>query len=187
MDLKLYTIKTEYVDYLRADTKLKNVFDNKDEKGHFLRKYLGVILVIEGYNYYVPLSSPKDSDYLIVEGIKTIRPNVIPIIRIISTDVNGEQELKGTLKFSNMIPVPGDVITYYDISQEADGDYRILVEKEYEFIKKNRHQIVKNASILYNQKTKETLLYTGGKKKPGYLKNVVNFKYAEQKHDQYKR
>ena len=29
MDLKLYTIKTEYVDYLRADTKLKNVVNFK--------------------------------------------------------------------------------------------------------------------------------------------------------------
>lgn len=186
VDLKLYTIKNEYVNYLRADSKLKNVFENKDEEGRFLRKYLGVVLSIENYSYYVPLSSPKDSDYLIKEGRRVIRPSVIPIIRMISIDVNGKRELKGTLKFSNMIPVPNDVITYYDISQEVNKDYKILVEKEYEFIKKNRSQIVKNAFVLYNQKTKESLFYTDGKKKPGYLKNVVDFKYAEQKYNQYK-
>lgn len=186
MDLKLYTVKNEYVNYLRADSKLKNVFENKDEEGRFLRKYLGVVLSIENYSYYVPLSSPKDSDYLIKEGRRVIRPSVIPIIGMISIDVNGKRELKGTLKFSNMIPVPNDVITYYDISQEVNKDYKILVEKEYEFIKKNRSQIVKNAFVLYNQKTKESLFYTDGKKKPGYLKNVVDFKYAEQKYNQYK-
>lgn len=186
MDLKLYTVKTEYINYLRADIKLRTVFENKDEDGFFLRKYLGVVLKLGSYNYYVPLSSPKDSDYHIIGNSWTIRPNVIPIIRITSTDANGEQELKGTLKLSNMIPVPGDVIRYYDISQETNEDYRILVEKEYEFIRKNRHQIVKNSSILYSQKTKEALLYADGKKKPGYLKSVVDFKYAEQKHDQYK-
>ena len=33
MDIKLYTIDTSYIDFLRKDPKLQNVFDNKDDTG----------------------------------------------------------------------------------------------------------------------------------------------------------
>ena len=185
MDIKLYTIDTAYIDFLRADPKLSNVFDNKDDSGSFVRKYLGVVLTIGKYKYYVPLSSPKNSDFIFSGKSKTIRKSIIPIIRIVTEDKNGVPELKGTLKFSNMIPVPDSVITYYDISKETDADYKILVEKEYEFIKKNRPLILRNATVLYNQKTKEDKLFPNENKKPGYLGNVVDFKYAEQVYDKY--
>lgn len=180
MDLNLYTIDTSYVNFLRSDPKLSNVFENKDDTDSFLRKYLGVVLTIGQYNYYVPLSSPKNSDYLFINGAKKIRKSIIPIIRIVAEDVNGDLELKGTLKFSNMIPVPDTSITYYDISKEMDQDYKILVEKEYEFIRKHKHLILRNASVLYKQKVKEAELFPIGAKKPGYLSRVVDFKYAEQ-------
>lgn len=185
MDIKLYTIDTSYIDFLRRDPKLQNVFDNKDDSGTFVRKYLGIVLHIGRYQYYVPLSSPKNSDYFFSGRVKTIRNSIIPIVRIVSENKNGLPELKGTLKFSNMIPVPNSALTYYDISKESDKDYKILVEKEYEFIKKNRGLILRNASVLYNQKTKEAELFPEGTKKPGYLGSVIDFKYAEQAHDRY--
>lgn len=185
MELKLYAIDNGYVDFLRADKKLSTVFENKDDSSHFIRKYLGVVLTIGTYEYYVPLSSPKDSDYIIDESKRIIRKSIIPIVRIAVENKAGELELKGTLKFSNMIPVPRSVITYYDITKETDLDYKILVEKEYEFIKKNRDMILRNASVLYNQKTKEAMLFPAGKKKPGYLATVIDFRYAEQVHDKY--
>lgn len=137
------------------------------------------------YSYYVPLSSPKESDYTHKETKKIIRKSIIPIIRIVVKDKYGNPELKGTLKVSNMIPVPPGAITYYDISKESDSNYKILVKKEYEFIKKNKNMILKNATVLYNQKTKESSLFLDSKKKPGYLATVVDFKYAEQMHDRY--
>lgn len=178
--MKLYTIETKYIDYLRTYSKLANVFDNKDDGRSHVRKYLGIVLEIGEYKYYVPLSSPKDSDYLVIDDVKTIRKSIIPIIRIIVKENTGKLELKGTLKFSNMIPVPDDMITYYDISKETDKDYKALVEKEYDFIRKNQKLIMRNASVLYNQKSKENELYPQGSKKPGYLKTVLDFKYAEQ-------
>lgn len=185
MELKLYTIDTVYVDFLRMDSKLSKVFDNKDDSNAFTRKYVGVVLNIGGYKYYVPLSSPKNTDFIVVDNIRRIRKNIIPIIRITAKDKEGNLELKGTLKFSNMIPVPDEVITYYDISKEADSDYKILVEKEYEFIKKNQVTILRNASVLYNQKIKEKEFFPEGKKKPGYLESVIDFKYAERVCDMY--
>jgi protein AbiQ len=67
--LKLYTIKDAYIEYLRTfDNK---VMLNKDAK----RKYIGVVLSIDNFNYFVPLSSPKDEDYIIKDGIKKIKSN----------------------------------------------------------------------------------------------------------------
>ena len=171
MELKFYTIDTEYVDYLRDACGIQNVLDNK-ETSRFKRPYIGIVLQVDDYKYYVPLSSPKNNDYIYVNGRKTIRRDVIPIIRLIVESENGELELKGKLKFSSMIPVPDNVITYYDISQETNEDYRMLLEKEYEFIKSNQDKIKRNARVLYNQKTKEDILYSGenANKKPGYLK-----------------
>nr|WP_288631234.1 type III toxin-antitoxin system ToxN/AbiQ family toxin [uncultured Blautia sp.] len=186
MELKLYTIDTAYVDYLQNACGIQKVLDNKEDSTHE-RPYLGIVLQINAYKYYVPLSSPKNSDYFYVNGIRTIRRDIVPIIRIITENEDGEVELKGKLKFSNMIPVPDNVITYYNISQENNENYKILVEKEYEFILSNQDKIRRNAQILYNQKTKEDILYSdeNANKKPGYLNATIDFKYAEQMHDKY--
>lgn len=92
--------------------------------------------------------------------------------------VSGDVELKGTLKLSNMIPVPLSELTPYDISQEQDVNYRKVVQKEWDFIRSNMSLIVKNARVLYNQKTKCETLFAG-KKAPGYLTDTIDFRYAE--------
>lgn len=57
-ELKLYVIDNTYIEYLRSDSRLSNVFKNKDDS-NFVRKYVGVVLNIGNHKYYVPLSSPK--------------------------------------------------------------------------------------------------------------------------------
>lgn len=61
-------------------------------------------------------------------------------------------ELMGTLKLSNMIPVPDSELTPYNIKNENDNKYRQLLEKEYAFIYSNSKMILKNAKIIYQQK-----------------------------------
>jgi protein AbiQ len=101
---------------------------------------------------------------------------------VTSDTYSGEPELKATLKLSNMIPVPDSELTEYDISAENDASYKDLVEKEYAFIKANSAMIKKNADVLYNQKTREGILYEN-KAKPNYLNgtNTLDFLYAEEK------
>lgn len=184
MELKLYTINTEYVEYLQKVCNLSNVLDNKEDSVHG-RRYLGTVLMVNGYKYYVPLSSPKNNDYMYVDGERKIRKSIIPIMRIVAPGENGEQELKGKLKFSSMIPVPDNVITYYNIAKESELNYKMIVEKEYAFIKSNQDKIIRNAQVLYRQKTRENILYKDSDKKPGYLAATVDFKYAEKMHDKY--
>jgi protein AbiQ len=166
-ELKLYTINDEYIKFLsKYDNK---IMFNKSSK----RKYLGIVLSINNFNYFVPLSSPKTKDYIIENGIKKIRKDTITIIRIIVENKNKELELKGTLKFNNMIPVPDKVLTYYDINNETDNNYKILVIKELLFIRKNTNKIMKNAKVLYNQKIKNYSF--------PHLKFTLNFRLLEKK------
>ncbi len=166
--MKLYSVSDKYINYLRTfDAK---VYDNKETSRKTTRKYLGIVLNINGLNYYIPMSSPKKSDY----KNNNIRKSIIPIIRIISNDeTTNSQILKGTLRLSNMIPVPNSELILYDPKYEKNKNYRILIEKQLEFINKNKDLIKKFAQIIYNQKIKNYNVT--------YIQNVVDFKLLEQK------
>lgn len=62
MKLNLYSISDKYIKYLRQfDDK---IYDNKEDMRIHERKYLGIVLTVNEFNYYIPMSSPKKSDYL---------------------------------------------------------------------------------------------------------------------------
>ena len=175
-ELKLYEISEEYISYI--STVEKYVFSAKENDRNHTRKYLGVVYSINGYNYYIPLSSPKNTDYQIENGVRKIRGSIIPIIRITSKSSSGDLELKGTLKLSNMIPVPASELTLYDIEHESDLFYKSLIHKEMLFIRKNKNKIIQNAKILYKQKKENNPSI-------GYLKSTVDFSLLEQMHDKF--
>lgn len=77
-----------------------------------------------------------------------------------------------------MIPVPDSELILYEPKNEKDKDYKILVEKELEFIKHNEKMIKKYASIIYNQKINNYDV--------SYIRNVVDFKLLEEKCKVYK-
>ena len=126
--------------------------------------------------YYIPMSSPKKSDY----KDDKIRKSIIPIVRIISNEEIGNTPvLKGTLRMSNMIPVPDSELILYKPKYEKNKNYKILIEKELEFIDKNEYMIKKYASIIYNQKNNGYEV--------SYIDNVVDFKLLEEKCKEYKK
>jgi hypothetical protein len=176
--LRLYEISEEYIAFLRAAD--RNVFSAKENDRKHTRKYLGIVYIINNYYYYIPLSSPKNTDYQIINGERRIRKSIIPIIRITAVSSNGEPELKGTLKLSNMIPVPASELTLYDIDNESDRRYKALIHKELIFIRKNQKKIKQNAKLLYKQKSENNSSI-------GYLKSTVDFRLLEQKHDEFIR
>ena len=88
-DLKIYSISDEYINYLRK--RVPNVYSNKVENRVHTRKYVGIVLKIEGYNYYSPMSSPKTTDYQEVDDKKIIKKSIIPIMRIVITNKKCEK------------------------------------------------------------------------------------------------
>lgn len=99
--LKLYAVSDEYIRYLRVDNQIIHVFDNKEGYRTHDRKYVGVVISINDYQYFAPLSSPKNSDY--ING--QIRHSNKSIMRMTKNE-SGNPVLLGTLKLLNMIPVP---------------------------------------------------------------------------------
>ena len=168
-EYRLYSISDEYIEYLRKTQ--VHVFSNKIENRVHGRKYIGVVLSIDGYYYFAPLSSPKNSDYMIKDGKRIIRRSIVPIIRMVDNGRNG-QELLGTIKLSNMIPVPLDELCSYDLNSEMDAKYKNLVLKEVNFIRKNKELIKRNAAILYGQKK-------AGDQSAGYITNTLDFESLE--------
>ena len=153
--MKLYEISDDYIKYLKQ-------VDGKVLDNHFVhhnRKYLGLGVVIENKQYYIPLSHPDPSDY--VNG--KVRASVVPIFRLVSNS----GKFLGKLLLNNMIPAPESELSYYDTSKETDTKYKNLVLQELRIIKKNKEKIIKNAHLIYNQK-KSNMDY-------GYLKATVDY------------
>lgn len=173
-EFKLYSISDEYVEWLRED--FPNVYSNKVNARTHTRKYLGVVLHIDRYNYYIPMSSPKNSDYQIAGKDKVIRKSIIPIIRIVVKNAAGKKELKGTLRISHMIPVPASELELYDLENEEDSNYKDLVQNEMIFIRKNREKIMDNAKLLYKQKAMNDTT-------AGYVKSALDYRALEYRCD----
>lgn len=147
---KYNSVSDEYITYLRD--KYPAVYSNKIEHRTHTRKYIGVVISIGDFKYYIPMSSPKKSDYQVAGDSAVIKKSIIPIIRIVVRNNEGQRELKGTLRISHMIPVPESELTLYDIENEKDEAYKDLVQNEIIFIRKNKDKIINNASVMYKQK-----------------------------------
>ena len=169
-EFKLYSVSDEYIDYLRAI--FPNVYSNKEITRVHTRKYVGIVLRLENYHYYIPMSSPKESDYQIAGEKKVIKKSIVPIIRIVVKNSRGQKELKGTLRISHMIPVPPSELQLYDIENEPDDTYKDLVQNEIIFIRKNQDKILANAKLLYKQKIENDL-------SAGYVKAALEYKALE--------
>ena len=176
-ELRLYTISDLYIQFLNRHD--KRVSSNKEDNRRFERKYLGTVLNVDGIDYFVPLASPKDSDYYLdSNGNKVVRKSIIPILRILHKERNGDVNFLGTLRFSNMLPVLESEICLYDFLSESDLQYKDMVLKQWAFIRQNKNRIYKHARTIYGQKVNidEDI---------GYLKNTVDFKLLEQKMQEY--
>ena len=169
-DFKLYSVSDEYIEWLRKEN--PNVYSNKINARTHTRKYLGVVIRIDKYNYYIPMSSPKESDYQIAGDRKVIKKSIVPIVRIVVKGSTGEKELKGTLRISHMIPVPTTELLLYDLENETDSTYKDLVQNEMIFIRKNRQKIMSYAELLYKQKSENEL-------SAGYVKSALDFRRLE--------
>lgn len=164
--LRIYTIDVDYLKYLfDIDERVMYWEGNTYQTD---RKYLGVVLKINDFEYFAPLSSPKATDYFYKKGIKYIKKNTIPIIRL----VTDKGQLLGKVKLNNMIPVKSENITLYDINAEPDKKYKALVIKEMICIRKSKNEITKNALVLYNQKS-------NGYENVSYLNETLDFKVLE--------
>lgn len=158
-ELLFYTINSEYIKYLSEFD--NHVSYNKDDIGHS-RPYLGIVLTISEFEYFVPLYSYKNhyskyksnSSFFFVYDKKD---NPLAII-----------------KFSAMIPVPQNIKAVELLNfDEQDEKYKDLISAEYRYINSHKEEIYKRANKIYRY-------ITNGKR--NFLKTIsCNFKLLEEK------
>lgn len=161
--LNFYTVDLEYVNFLKRTEQEKRGFSrvpNMDYGEQRKPKFLcGVVLQVNGMNYYVPVTSYKQqkSDNFLIRAS------------------NGQ--VVSSLRFNYMFPVPDGLISERIIANEPDRAYRALLSQELRYCIRNQETIQHLAERTY----KRVLLG----KNPGLIANSCDFKLLEQAYRSY--
>lgn len=131
--MKFYEVDSKYIDYLLPLT--PHLFRNKQAWQQNERKYIGVVLEVNGMKYFAPLSSYKPKHEKMKNRLDFIKVGNYAVINI-----------------NNMFPVPEGCYTYVDFSKERNQQYKKLLITEYRIILGLQNKIRKNAAELYKQK-----------------------------------
>ncbi|MBO4516057.1 type III toxin-antitoxin system ToxN/AbiQ family toxin [bacterium] len=132
-DLEIYEIDSAYIEYLSNFE--EHLFKNKKITQNFSRKYIGIILEINGFMYFAPLSSFKPKHKRLCETIDFIKVGIYAVINL-----------------NNMFPAPLNLCKAIKIEKIKNEHYRNLVRAEYRIIKQKTEQIINNAKDVYNHK-----------------------------------
>ena len=133
MAIELYEVVPEYINYLLPYA--PHLFQNKKPEQNHERKYIGIILEVNGTKYFAPLSSFKPKHEKMKNGLDFLKVGNYAVINL-----------------NNMFPVPDGKYSYVDIRKEKDGQYRKLLMIEYRIIRKLQDKIRHNAEELYKHK-----------------------------------
>lgn len=143
MTLRLFKLNKAYVKYL-------STVDNKVLYNHEKNTmpYVGVVFTIKNYNYFVPLSSPKDKHRLIKEN------------RTLTKLDNGNL---GVLNHNNMIPVPSSEFEELDVTKYG-SQYEMLLANQQTEIRKMQDKIKRKSKKLYDLINNSTNNHSGLRK-----------------------
>lgn len=133
MAISLYEVDPKYIDHLVPYA--PHLFHNKQPGQRNERKYIGIVLSVNGVNYFAPLSSFKPKHERMKNRLDLIKVGGYAVINI-----------------NNMFPVPDGGYTYVDISKAKDPQYRKLLTAEYRIIRKLQDKIKGNAAEVYKHK-----------------------------------
>ena len=155
--LKLYYISEDYIKYLRK-------YDNKvPSNKNTTRPYIGIVYQYNGFNYFAPLSSPKEKHL-------KMNKKAIDIWKI-------DDGKLGIINFNNMLPCQKNLLTEV-LPTITDVKYRKLLENQIELINKDRNIMLKKI-ITFHNKYNENLLTENVKNR------CCNFRLLELKCQEY--
>lgn len=142
-----YVIDKEYISYLsKYDYRVGFV-----DYGNRLKIHIGILLTINGFQYYVPVSSAKPKHQKMSNGIDFYK------IQDMETGY-----LYAVININNMIPVPEDCATQlkYDkvgefrefANEKEKTDYIYLLQKEKKIIDSVAENLMDKARKLYKKR-----------------------------------
>lgn len=131
--LKFYEVDPSYVNSLIPYA--PHLFHNRKAGQANERKYIGIVLQINGFSYFAPLSSFKPKHKNMKESLDLLKVGDYAVINL-----------------NNMFPVPESKYQYVDFNKIKDRSYRALLLSEYRIVKAMQGKIRRNAAILYEHK-----------------------------------
>lgn len=127
-NLRIYRIQDKYIRFLQSrDSRVQY------NKGH-RRPYVGIVLTVGQFQYFVPMESPKPSHAKLKRGYHYFL-------------IDGGQ--LGLLGFNNMIPVHASAVIPFDINAEPDQKYADLLRRQVTYINRNKATIYERAQKTY--------------------------------------
>ena len=163
-EFKLYKVLPKYINALRDET---NGGDSTIYRvdGKESRPFVGIVAVINGYNYFVPLTSYKPRFHYLTNK----EPDFMPIYRC--------GKMVSALEFNKMIPVPLNQIRPLDTEirkHDPEGRRQAKELRIYEEIWCNNHakEIKSKALLLYK-------LYAEKDESYKNIKYCIDFKQIE--------
>jgi protein AbiQ len=167
MSLSFYYIDKEYAEYLQSQETKHRGFShvpNMEYDSTRNQKFiLGIVLNINGYDYYAPVSSYTKQ-----------QPDNI----LINIEGDATNKIKGSIRFNYMFPVPKILVTELIIKNETDFEKRNLLNKELNFCLDNEQRIINKARQTYSKVT--------NKFNDNIAKNSCDFKLLETVCEAYK-
>lgn len=158
MNIKMYYIDTNYVNFLRQ-------FDSKiPYNKNSTRPYIGIVYTYNGINYFAPLSSPKEKHL-------KFSNNAIDIFKI-------DDGKLGIVNINNMIPTPLKCLKEV-LPTVTDVAYRNLIQDQLTYINKKKKVLlskVKQFQLRYRNQTLNDRI----------LARTCNFPLLEEKYREYK-
>ena len=152
--LSFYVVDAKYCDFLREQDPC--VPYTMDEKAR--RPFIGILISVNGNDYYAPLSSPKQKHLSM--------KNQIDFIKI----SGGEY---GAINLNNMIPIHANAIVPVNMrigkeDSEEDIKYKNLLANQLSWCNAHKNFIIKKAQELYS-------IIAAGKAFPNLAKRCCNF------------
>ena len=133
MAIRICEIDTRYTTYLGGFDPLVS----REHIGANPRKFLGIIMDLNGIQYYAPMSSPKSKH-------TSLNPKTLDIYKI-------DEGKLGIVNLNNMIPVPPQAVIAFDISDIKDEKYKLLLTEQARLFRRDEIKIVRKANVLYNK------------------------------------
>ena len=154
--LKIYRVSDKYIRFLKSrDSKVQ---DNKNRR----RPYVGIVLLVGSYRYFVPMESPKPNHAKIKAGHHIMKL---------------DDGRLGLLGFNTMIPIHDSALISFDIGEEPDIKYAELLKRQVTFINRHKADVYSHASKTYYGVT--------SKKNKFLLEICCDFKKLERSCNQY--
>ena len=140
-NIKIYEINAAYINYLVPYA--PHLFHNRQQGQANERKYIGIVLQVNGLDYFAPLSSFKPKPLSSFKPKHRRMKEGLDFIKIKDYAV---------INLNNMFPVPLSECRYVNFETVRDPKYKSLLLAEYRFIKSIQEKIRKNANTLYKHK-----------------------------------